>query len=44
MEEADGIMTCYWLDGPLAYALAGEMTRVEMEPIAHAVYEALDKT
>jgi anti-sigma factor RsiW len=44
MEEADGIMTCYWLDGPLAYALAGEMTRAEMEPIAHAVYEALDKT
>jgi anti-sigma factor RsiW len=44
MEEADGIMTCYWLDGPLGYALAGEMTRAEMEPIAHAVYEALDRT
>jgi anti-sigma factor RsiW len=44
MEEANGIMTCYWLDGPLGYALAGEMTRGEMEPIAHAVYEALDRT
>jgi anti-sigma factor RsiW len=44
MEEANGIMTCYWLDGPLGYALAGEMTRAEMEPIAHAVYEALDRT
>jgi anti-sigma factor RsiW len=44
MEEANGIMTCYWLDGPLGYALAGEMTRAEMEPIAHAAYEALDKT
>jgi anti-sigma factor RsiW len=44
MEEADGIMTCYWLDGPLGYALAGELTRAEMEPIAHAVYEALDRT
>ena len=44
IEEADGIMTCYWLDGPLGYALAGEMSRAEMEPIAHAVYEALDRT
>jgi anti-sigma factor RsiW len=44
MEEANGIMTCYWLDGLLGYALAAEMTRTEMEPIAHAVYEALDKT
>ena len=44
LEEANGILTCYWLDGPLGYALAGEMTRAEMEPIAHAVYESLDKT
>ena len=53
MADADGIKliryavdrgTCvfYWIDGPLGYALAGDMDREELQRVARLVYKQLN--
>jgi anti-sigma factor RsiW len=43
VEDWGGLTTCYWLDGPLGYALAADLPRAEMTPIAHAVYDQMER-
>jgi len=42
VEERDGLVTCYWLDGPLGFAIAGEMDRTRMMQLARIVYERFE--
>jgi anti-sigma factor RsiW len=39
--EENGASVFYWYDGPLGYALSGEVARAELLPIARAVYDRL---
>jgi anti-sigma factor RsiW len=39
--EDNGDSVFYWYDGPLGYALSGEIGRAELLPIARAVYDRL---
>jgi anti-sigma factor RsiW len=39
--EDHGLSTFYWLDGPLGYALSGELRRDELLAIAEKVYQQL---
>jgi anti-sigma factor RsiW len=39
--EDNGDSVFYWYDGPLGYALSGEVGRAELLPIARAVYDRL---
>jgi anti-sigma factor RsiW len=32
----------YWIDGPFGYALAGEMDKSELAPLARLVYQQLN--
>jgi anti-sigma factor RsiW len=41
--EQDGFGAFYWVDRPLAYALAGRLDREEMLSLANAVYARLEK-
>ena len=36
-----GLATFYWLDGPLGYALSGDLPRSDLLAIAEAVYRQL---
>ncbi len=38
----DGVGVVYWVDGPLAYALAGSIEKTELEHTAEAMYRALN--
>jgi anti-sigma factor RsiW len=39
--QAEGVSVFHWLDGPLSYALAGELDRAELLSIAEVVYRQL---
>ena len=39
--EENGLATFYWLDGPLGYALSGELNRTDLLAIAELVYKQL---
>lgn len=41
--KADGISAFYWLDGPDAYALIGEMERAKLLQLTNVAYEALNQ-
>jgi anti-sigma factor RsiW len=41
--EKDGLASFYWIDRPLAYALAGRIPREELTAIADAVYTQLEQ-
>jgi len=36
------VEVCYWIDGPVAYAVAGELSREEMQPVARMIYQQVD--
>jgi anti-sigma factor RsiW len=40
--ERDGFGAFYWIDRPLAYALAGRLSREELTALANAVYAQLE--
>jgi anti-sigma factor RsiW len=40
--ERDGFGAFYWVDRPLAYALAGKLSREDLLTIANAVYAQLE--
>ena len=42
--KAGGISAFYWLDGPVAYALIGEMERAKLLQITNVAYEALNRS
>jgi len=42
VEEKGGLVACYWLDGPLGFAIAGEMDRTRMMQLARVVYERFE--
>jgi len=42
VEEKGGLVACYWLDGPLGFAIAGEMDRTRMMQLARTVYERFE--
>ena len=39
--RAEGVSVFYWLDGPLSYALAGEIDRADLLTVAEAVYRQI---
>lgn len=39
--NTDGITSFYWLNGPLGFALSGEIQQDELLPIAHRAYDQL---
>jgi anti-sigma factor RsiW len=41
--ESDGFGAFYWVDRPLAYAIAGRLTREELMSLANAVYGQLEQ-
>ena len=41
--ESEGFAAFYWVDKPLAYAIAGRLTREELTSIATAVYGQLEQ-
>jgi anti-sigma factor RsiW len=41
--ERDGLGSFYWIDRPLAYALAGRLGREELMALANAVYSQLEQ-
>jgi anti-sigma factor RsiW len=41
--ESDGFGAFYWVDRPLAYALAGRLSREELMSLANAVYGQLEQ-
>ena len=41
--ERDGLGSFYWIDRPLAYALAGRLSREELMGLADAVYAQLEQ-
>ncbi len=41
--ERDGLGSFYWIDRPLAYALAGRLNREELMALADAVYAQLEQ-
>ena len=41
--ERDGLGSFYWIDRPLAYALAGRLSREELMVLADAVYAQLEQ-
>lgn len=42
IEEKHGITACYWLDGPLGFVIAGEMSRDDMVSLANMVYRSFE--
>ncbi|MGQ0485668.1 MAG: anti-sigma factor family protein [Hyphomicrobiales bacterium] len=42
VEEKGGLVVCYWLNGPLGFAIAGEMDRTRMMQLARIVYERFE--
>ncbi len=42
VEEKGGFVVCYWLNGPLGLAIAGEMDRTRMMQLARVVYERFE--
>ncbi|MBL8908265.1 MAG: anti-sigma factor, partial [Rhizobiales bacterium] len=38
IEQSGTLTACYWLDGPLAFAITGELDRDRMMALAHEVY------
>lgn len=41
-QDEGGVSVFYWIDGPMGYAISGQMPRDELMPIARAVYEQLE--
>jgi anti-sigma factor RsiW len=41
--ERDGFGAFYWIDRPLAYAIAGRLSRAELTALANAVYAQLEQ-
>ena len=41
--ERDGFGAFYWIDRPLAYAIAGRLSREELMSLANAVYAQLEQ-
>jgi anti-sigma factor RsiW len=39
--EADGLVACWWRDGPLAYAVVGQAQRDDLLRVSRAIYEQL---
>ncbi len=39
--DSGSVTSFYWLDGPLGFAVTGEVRQNELLPIAHSVYEQL---
>ena len=42
VEQEDKLIACYWLDGKLGFAVAGEMAREPMMKLAHVIYEKFE--
>jgi anti-sigma factor RsiW len=42
IEQEGPLSACYWLDGPLGFAVAGELDRDRMMQLAHAVYQQFE--
>jgi anti-sigma factor RsiW len=40
--EEDSTRVFYWIDGPLGYALAGDVSKEELQTVAHLVYRQLN--
>lgn len=42
ISEKDGVIACYWLDGPLSFVIAGETSRDDIVSLAHIVYQSFE--
>ena len=41
-QDDAGVSVFYWIDGPIGYAISGQMPREELMPIARMVYDQLE--
>lgn len=41
-QDEGGVNVFYWIDGPMGYAITGQMSRDELLPLAKKVYEQLE--
>lgn len=44
IDSSDGVETFYWIDGPIGYAVTGEVPRDLLQQIAHECYRQFEKT
>ena len=42
VRKEDGYTTCYWLEGDMGYAVAGELAPAAIVPLAQVIYATLD--
>jgi anti-sigma factor RsiW len=43
VQKEDGYTTCYWLEGDMGYAVAGELAPADIVPLAHVIYDTLER-
>jgi anti-sigma factor RsiW len=43
VQKEGGYTTCYWLEGDMGYAVAGELAPAEIVPLAHVIYDTLER-
>ncbi|HEV7323055.1 MAG TPA: anti-sigma factor [Ensifer sp.] len=44
IDESDGVETFYWIDGPLGYAVTGEVPRALLQQVADECYRQFEKS
>jgi anti-sigma factor RsiW len=42
VQKEGGYTTCYWLEGDMGYAVAGELAPADIVPLAHVIYATLE--
>jgi anti-sigma factor RsiW len=42
--QSNDLLACYWLDGHMGFALAGDMARDRMMKLADEVYRQMEET
>jgi len=43
VEERGGVVTCYWVEGSMGYAISGALPRPQLLQLARVVYDQLEK-
>ncbi|HEV7307580.1 anti-sigma factor [Ensifer sp.] len=44
IDESDGVETFYWIDGPIGYAVTGEVPRALLQQVADECYRQFEKS
>jgi anti-sigma factor RsiW len=43
VQKEGGYTTCYWLEGDMGFAVAGELAPADIVPLAHVIYASLER-